>query len=233
MNAIMAAVWQTLVANLALIAVLVVAWDILGDRTARFRPRTQSLFLGAILGAGAVASMAMAQPVPPGFLFDLRAPLIASSAFFGGAPGVLVAGGSALAYRLYLGGQGVNVGIVHAVSHTVGALHHVHHGTANSIVLPHGMRFNSAVVPNRYVRIARAMGVNAGGRPEGEVIEDGIAAVEQLALDCGLPARLRDVGVPEDALPAVADGTLMDGTMLSNPRQAEFEDALAVVRACW
>ena len=54
----------------------------------------------------------MAQPVPPGFLFDLRAPLIASSAFFGGAPGVLVAGGSALAYRLYLGGQGVNVGIV-------------------------------------------------------------------------------------------------------------------------
>jgi alcohol dehydrogenase len=130
-------------------------------------------------------------------------------------------------------GVGVNVGIVHAVSHTVGALHHVHHGTANSIVLPHGMRFNSAVVPNRYVRIARAMGVNAGGRPEGEVIEDGIAAVEQLALDCGLPARLRDVGVPEDALPAVADGTLMDGTMLSNPRPAEFEDALAVVRACW
>ncbi|MEN9935826.1 MAG: hypothetical protein RLZZ387_2405 [Chloroflexota bacterium] len=130
-------------------------------------------------------------------------------------------------------GVGVNLGIVHAISHTVGASHHVHHGTANSIVLPHGMRFNSAVVPNRYVRIARAMGVNAGGRPEEDVIEDGIAAVAQLALDCDLPGRLRDVGMPEEAIPAVAEGTLMDGTMLSNPRPTELEDALAVVRAAW
>lgn len=130
-------------------------------------------------------------------------------------------------------GVGVNVGIVHAVSHTVGASHHVHHGTANSIMLPHGMRFNSEVVPNRYVRIARAMGVNAGGRPEEDVIEDGIAAVAQLAADCGLPARLRDVGVPEDAIPQIAEGTLLDGSMLSNPRPAELEDALAVVRAAW
>lgn len=86
-------------------------------------------------------------------------------------------------------GIGVNTGIIHAASHTVGATYHVHHGTANSILLPHGMRFNASVVPNRMVRIARAMGVNAGGRPEEDVIADGIAAVAKLADDCGLPTR--------------------------------------------
>lgn len=130
-------------------------------------------------------------------------------------------------------GIGVNTGIIHAASHTVGAAYHVHHGTANSILLPHGMRFNAAVVPNRMVRIARAMGVNAGGRPEEDVIADGIAAVAKLAADCGLPARLRDVGVPEDALPALAEGTLMDGAIMSNPRPVEYEDALAILRAAY
>ncbi|NWG18975.1 MAG: iron-containing alcohol dehydrogenase [Chloroflexi bacterium] len=130
-------------------------------------------------------------------------------------------------------GIGVNTGIVHAVSHTVGAAHHIHHGTANSIMLPHGMRFNAAVVPNRLVRIARAMGVNAGGRPEEAVIADGIAAVAKLAEDCGLPTRLRDVGISQDALPALAEGTLMDGAIMSNPRPVEYDDALALLRAAW
>lgn len=130
-------------------------------------------------------------------------------------------------------GIGVNTGIIHAVSHTVGATYHVHHGTANSIMLPHGMHFNAAVAPNRLARIARAMGVNAGGRTEDDVIADGIAAVTKLAADCGLPTRLRDVGVPEDALPALAEGTLMDGAILSNPRPVEFDDALEVIRAAW
>ncbi|HWQ13010.1 MAG TPA: iron-containing alcohol dehydrogenase [Roseiflexaceae bacterium] len=128
---------------------------------------------------------------------------------------------------------GGSLGIVHAIAHSVGGVFEVHHGTANAIVLPHGMRFNSAVVPNRYVRIARAMGVNAGGRPEQDVIEDGIAAVAQLAADCGLPARLRDVGVPEDALPAIADAALGDAAIFTNPRPATIEDILEVARAAW
>jgi alcohol dehydrogenase class IV len=128
---------------------------------------------------------------------------------------------------------GGSLGIVHAIAHSVGGVFAVHHGTANSIVLPHGMRFNSTAVPNRYSRIARAMGVNAGGRPEQDVIEDGVAAVAQLALDCGLPMRLRDVGVPEDALPAIADTALGDVAIFTNPRPATADDILAVARNAW
>jgi alcohol dehydrogenase class IV len=128
---------------------------------------------------------------------------------------------------------GSSLGIVHALSHAVGGMYDVHHGLINSIILPHGMAFNSAAVPNRFARIARAMGVNSGGRPEDDVIADGIEAVRVLAADIGLPNRLRDVGVPEGMLPALAEAALGDAAMLTNPRPAALEDMLAVGQAAW
>ncbi|NJN15798.1 MAG: iron-containing alcohol dehydrogenase [Oscillochloris sp.] len=124
-------------------------------------------------------------------------------------------------------------GVIHALSHAVGGLYAVHHGTLNSIFLPHGMRYNSAIVPDRYVRIARAMGVNAGGRSDEEVIADGVAAVATLAADCGLPTRLRDVDVPEDVLPQLASIALVDGAIFHNPRVAEEGELLELLRAAW
>ncbi|WP_274627701.1 ATP-binding protein [Arvimicrobium flavum] len=106
----MAAIWETLLSNLALVSILVVAWDLLSDRTAHFSRSTQSVFLGLIMGVGAAISMAIAEPMH-GFLFDLRMPLLAASAFFGGLPAIVVAASAALICRLYLGGPGVAVGV--------------------------------------------------------------------------------------------------------------------------
>ena len=125
------------------------------------------------------------------------------------------------------------LGIVHAMAHAIGGSYPVHHGTANSILLPHAMRFNSEVAPNRLVRIARAMGVNAGGRSEEYVIEDGIAAVTALADDCNMPMRLRDVQVPREALPALAEVALIDGAIFTNPRTATVEDIVTLLEAAW
>lgn len=125
------------------------------------------------------------------------------------------------------------VGIIHAMAHAIGGVFEVHHGTANSILLPYGMQFNSVAVPNRFSRIARAMGVNAGGRAEEDVIADGITAVCSLAADCMLPARLRDVGVPEDALPALAETALGDAAIFTNPRPATLDEVIELLRAAW
>jgi alcohol dehydrogenase class IV len=124
-------------------------------------------------------------------------------------------------------------GVIHALSHALGGKFAVHHGTANALFMPHGMRFNSAVVPQRYVRIARMMGVNAGGRSDSEVIADGIAAGSILTSDCGLPTRLRDVGVPEDALPELAAIALVDGAIFHNPRIATEQELLEILREAW
>lgn len=125
------------------------------------------------------------------------------------------------------------LGIVHAMAHAIGGSYPVHHGTANSILLPHAMRFNSEITPNRFARIARSMGVNAGGRAEEYVIEDGIAAVTALANDCNMPMRLRDVAVPKEALPALAEVALTDGTIFTNPRTATVEEIVQLLEEAW
>ena len=110
----MSPIWQSLLANLALVSILLVAWDLASDLTGRLSRRVQSLLLGAVLGVGAVASIATAAADvgKSGFLFDLRATFIAASGFFGGWPAALISTGGALLYRAYLGGQGLFVGVV-------------------------------------------------------------------------------------------------------------------------
>ena len=81
--------WQALLANLALVSILVVLWDFVGERTARFSKTIQTVLLGVIFGGGAIVSMATAEVIS-GFVFDLRAPLLGAAALFGGAPGALV-----------------------------------------------------------------------------------------------------------------------------------------------
>lgn len=125
------------------------------------------------------------------------------------------------------------LGIVHALSHAVGGKFAVHHGTLNAIFLPPVMRFNSGVAPDRYVRIAKALGVNAGGRTNEEVIADGVAAVYTLVAECGLPTTLREVGVPEDALTELAEIALTDGAIYHNPRVATEEELLEMLREVW
>lgn len=125
------------------------------------------------------------------------------------------------------------LGVVHAIAHAIGGKYHVHHGTLNALILPYAMQYNSVVAPERYVRIAWAMGVHAGGRSDSEVITDGVNAVRTLIADCGLPTRLRDVEVPEDALPELAAISLVEPAIFNNPRIATEEELLELLRAMW
>ena len=128
---------------------------------------------------------------------------------------------------------GGSLGIVHALSHAIGGRIGIHHGTANAILLPHGMRFNASVSASRLARLAWQLGVNTGGRTEQVVIDEAIDAVRDLAADCDLPVRLRDVGVAYDDLPAYAELALGDAAVFTNPRPVSADDALAVLHAAW
>lgn len=109
-----ATIWQSLFSNLAVISLILVAWGLLSDSSIgrRLSKSVEAVLLGAIMAAGTVASMAMATPMLTGFIFDLRAPLIAASAYFGGLPAMLVTAAVAIAYRLQLGGDGAIPGAV-------------------------------------------------------------------------------------------------------------------------
>jgi Alcohol dehydrogenase, class IV len=51
------------------------------------------------------------------------------------------------------------VGIVHAIAHSIGAIYGIPHGLANSLILPYGMMFNLPECP-RYKLVAEAFGIS-------------------------------------------------------------------------
>lgn len=115
------------------------------------------------------------------------------------------------------------LGLAHAMSHVIGARHHVHHGTANAICLPHVMRFNADEFGGRQADIAAALGVAPSASQEAQA-QAAAAAVARLVADVGLPTRLRDVGVPESDLESCAEASLSDGAIVYNGKFAADRD---------
>ena len=110
------------------------------------------------------------------------------------------------------------VGLAHGMAHTVGTLHHVHHGAACSIVLPKVMCFNVDHVTAKLVQVAQALGVNTVGMAEREAALTAADTIEALMEKVGHPMRLRDVGVPEDNLPICAFHAVADTAVIFNGR---------------
>jgi alcohol dehydrogenase len=129
-----------------------------------------------------------------------------------------------------VGGLGLNT----AIAHHVGALYNVPHGVANAILLPHTMRFNLDASAARQARIAAAMGINTMGMSPEAAGLAASAAVTHLCSQLGIPARLRDVDVPEAGLEAIAAATLHDRALATNPKPiADAGPILIVLRAAW
>ena len=110
----MNSIWQSLFFNLAVVSIILVAWDYVSAWVEKqgLSDRWRSSLLGVLLAAGAVASMTMATPLLSGFIFDLRSPLIAAAAYFGGVPAAIATVVISASYRLYLGGSGAVPGVI-------------------------------------------------------------------------------------------------------------------------
>ena len=104
--------WQPLLANLALVAILMIAFDCTAGLTVRWQVWARSVTFGLLMGGGAILSMGSVPAPVPGVLVDLRAPFVAAAGLFGGLPAAAVSGAVALAFRAYLGGQGMFAGLL-------------------------------------------------------------------------------------------------------------------------
>lgn len=109
------------------------------------------------------------------------------------------------------------LGLPHAMAHSLGGIFKVPHGLANSIVLPHAMRFNLEEVPDRYRLVAEAMRLDIRGMSDMEAGEAAVSAISDFTKKMGIPQKLSEVGVPEDALKDVAELCMFDGCIVYNP----------------
>ena len=110
------------------------------------------------------------------------------------------------------------VGMIHALAHCIGARFGVPHGVANSILLPHCILYNLDACPDRYARIAEAMGKEVKGMESLKAAEQAALAVREFTKAIGMPQTLKEVNVEESGLFQCADDALMDGSIFYNPK---------------
>ncbi|MEU9188897.1 bifunctional acetaldehyde-CoA/alcohol dehydrogenase [Streptomyces sp. NPDC048484] len=141
------------------------------------------------------------------------------------------------------------LGIVHAMSHTLGATFHVAHGRTNAVLLPHVIRYNGAVptkltgwpkyesyrAPERFQDIARTLGLSAASPDEG--VESLAVAVERLRDAIGIEPSFQSLGIDEktflEALPQQALNAYEDQCAPANPRMPMLDDMREIMRTAY
>jgi alcohol dehydrogenase len=110
------------------------------------------------------------------------------------------------------------LGATHACANPLTAHYGTTHGVAIAALLPHVVRWNWTAAEPLY----RALG--------GADLADRLV---DLAASAGLASRLRDLGVPEEALPLLADEAGAQWTGRFNPRQFGAGSALGIYRSAY
>src|SRR5215216_2671203 len=110
------------------------------------------------------------------------------------------------------------LGVVHSLAHPLSSLLDTHHGLANAVNLPYGMRFNQNGLEDQFRRIARAMELK---NETGEAVVDHLFRLNQ---QIGLPIKLRDIGVKKEHIETLSDLAFADFCHPNNPKPVTCED---------
>ena len=115
------------------------------------------------------------------------------------------------------------LGLVHAISHMVGAEYDTQHGLTNAIVLPVVLRYNLPGMEDKVKRMADVMNL-ADTSPDAF-----IANIEKLLDDLNIPRSLTEIGIPTDCKERIAKKAMQDSAAATNPRVASFDEMCALV----
>lgn len=119
--------------------------------------------------------------------------------------GMLV--GSCLSGIAFLKG----LGLVHAISHMIGAEFDTQHGLTNAVLLPAALEFNRDSIADKVPAMAQAMGL-------ADTSFDAFCGHICTTLDrLDIPKTLQDINVPADCASTIASKALQDSAAATNP----------------
>ncbi len=120
---------------------------------------------------------------------------------------------------------GVQKGASHGIGHILGGTAGVPHGYTSCVMLPHVLRFNQSINGAQQKLVSEALG--DPHKPACDVVSDLVAQL-------GLPSTLREVGVKADMLDLIAQNSMHDRLIHSNPRKIHGpEDVRRILEAAW
>ncbi|TKC16363.1 bifunctional acetaldehyde-CoA/alcohol dehydrogenase [Robertmurraya kyonggiensis] len=141
------------------------------------------------------------------------------------------------------------LGINHSLAHKLGGEFHIAHGRANTILMPHVIRYNASkpsklaafpkyekfVADKRYAEIARALGLPARTTEEG--VESLVQAVIKLAEELYIPMSIKANGVNkvefDSKIDFLAERAFEDQCTTANPKLPLVFELAEIYRKAW
>jgi len=121
------------------------------------------------------------------------------------------------------------LGATHACANPLTSRYGTTHAVAISVMLPQVVRWNAAVVGERYAELLRV----AGRAVTDDAGNQLAARLEELARAGGLPATLQSLKIPREDLPTLAENATKEWTGTFNPRPLDASSALALYEAAY
>ncbi|MDO3694763.1 iron-containing alcohol dehydrogenase [Wenyingzhuangia sp. chi5] len=131
----------------------------------------------------------------------------------------------------FMGGLAFNnawLGIVHSLSHQVGALYGIPHGASNAIFLPNVIRYN-AKVSKRFPDLAKVIGK--------ETAEELAVAIENLRSEVNNISTIKEFGISKEDwdknIDYITNNAFIDPCTGFNPRKPTVEELKDIYNACF
>lgn len=128
----------------------------------------------------------------------------------------------------------IGTGDAHNIGRAVGGkYHHIHHGTALSVILPHVLNFNLFYRTEKLAQLAIAMGLETNGLTDKEAAQNVILAIQKIRNDLGLPQSYRELGVETESFPELAKAAMYNSehgsSAFAAPHKATMEDYMELL----
>lgn len=132
------------------------------------------------------------------------------------------------------------VGMVHALGHSLGALCHLPHGLCMNLFLPYVLEYNLSANGNKIGDLllplagADVYAQTAAAERASRAIATLRTLRDELFARCKLPRTLQETGkVEAHQLSTIAEMAINDGAIIFNPKEADHEELMAVLKAAW
>jgi len=120
-----------------------------------------------------------------------------------------------------------DVASVHCMGEAMGGLYDAPHGLSMAVCLPYCIEYNIIANPEKFARIAQALGETTAGLSTLEAAQKCVSAVKKLLEDLSIPSA-RTIGLKKQDLNRLAAAAAANVAVESNPRILDKQDFLSL-----
>ncbi len=117
-----------------------------------------------------------------------------------------------------------SLGLVHAMTHSLGGKYDLAHGECNAVMLEHVINYNFDSAAEQYCHIAEAIGIDCKGLTYNQKKQRLIESIISFKREVGVTKSLSDMGVQKNDIPFCAKHAYYDPCTATNPKEPSIQD---------